>query len=111
MSDSTAMKYVRASVLYDGTSNAARKNVFLCFDGKRIGGISTKEPKGELIADGIVTPAFIDGHSHIGLARSGEPSSEEEGNERMDPMLPLVNVLDSAMNLTFRQFSCLSSTL
>ncbi len=89
------MKYVRASVLYDGTSNAAKKNVFLGFDGKRIVGISTKEPKGELIADGIVTPAFIDGHSHIGLARSGEPSSEEEGNERMDPMLPLVNVLDS----------------
>lgn len=89
------MKYVRASVLYDGTSNAAKKNVFLGFDGKRIVGISTREPKGELIADGIVTPAFIDGHSHIGLARSGEPSSEEEGNERMDPMLPLVNVLDS----------------
>ena len=30
-----------------------------------------------------VTPGFIDSHSHIGMARSGEPSEEEEANEHM----------------------------
>ena len=32
--------------------------------------------------EGIVTPAFTDPHSHIGMFREGEPSSEAEGNDR-----------------------------
>ena len=44
---------------------------------------------------GAVTPAFIDPHSHIGMVRSGEPSGEEEANEHIDSIFPLVNALHS----------------
>ena len=40
-----------------------------------------------------MTPAFIDSHSHIGMVRSGEPSKEEEANEQMSSVYPLVNAL------------------
>ena len=43
----------------------------------------------------VVTPAFIDSHSHIGMVRSGEPSKEEEANEQMSSVYPLVNALHS----------------
>ena len=42
-----------------------------------------------------MTPAFIDSHSHIGMVRSGEPSKEEEANEQMSSVYPLVNALHS----------------
>ena len=51
--------------------------------------------KGEIISEGVVTPAFIDAHAHIGMARAGEPSVEDEANEHMDPIYPLVNALHS----------------
>jgi imidazolonepropionase-like amidohydrolase len=38
---------------------------------------------------GIVTPAFIDPHSHIGMFRAGEPGSEAEGNEVLSQVQPL----------------------
>jgi imidazolonepropionase-like amidohydrolase len=51
---------------------------------------------GEIIAEGaVVTPAFIDSHSHIGMVRTGEPEKEEEANEHMDSVYPLVNALHS----------------
>jgi len=43
----------------------------------------------------VITPAFIDPHSHIGMVRSGEPSKEEEANEQMNSICPLVNALHS----------------
>ena len=43
----------------------------------------------------VVTPAFIDSHSHIGMVRSGEPSKKEEANEQMSSVYPLVNALHS----------------
>lgn len=91
----SVMNSVKATLLYDGTSRTALKNVYVNYDGARIVSLTRDRPEGELIGEGVVTPAFIDGHSHIGLARSGEPSNEEEGNERMDSMLPLVNAIDS----------------
>ncbi len=44
---------------------------------------------------GVVTPAFIDAHSHIGMARAGEPGREEETNDISDQFLPLNDPLDS----------------
>ncbi len=50
----------------------------------------------EIIAeDVVVTPAFIDAHSHIGMARAGEPEDEDESNEHMESVFPLVNSLHS----------------
>lgn len=89
------MKAVKATLLYDGTAGRPMKNVFVKYDGAKIIGVSPTKPDCEVVAEGIVTPAFVDGHSHIGLSRSGEPSAESESNEHMAPMLPLVNALDS----------------
>jgi imidazolonepropionase-like amidohydrolase len=51
---------------------------------------------GEVIFEAdTVTPGFIDSHSHIGMARSGEPSEEEEANEHMKSVYPLINSLHS----------------
>jgi imidazolonepropionase-like amidohydrolase len=42
-----------------------------------------------------VTPAFIDSHSQIGMVRAGEPEDEDESNDHMDTIFPLVNSLHS----------------
>ena len=56
------MKYVKADILYDGTG--MRKNVYVGFD-REITYVGEKKPEGEHVARGVVTPAFVDGHSHI----------------------------------------------
>ncbi len=43
----------------------------------------------------MLTPAFIDPHSHIGMERAGEPSGEGEANEQLDSILALADALDS----------------
>ncbi len=43
----------------------------------------------------VVTQAFIDSHSHIGLQRSAEYSGQYEENEQMDSTTPMVNALHS----------------
>ena len=86
------MRYVKASTLYDG--NGSRKNVYIGFD-KQIEEITEKKPDGDIIAEGVVTPAFIDAHSHIGMVRAGEPAAEDESNEHMDPAFPMINALHS----------------
>lgn len=88
------MKAVKATLLYDGLGNV-KKNVYIVFD-KEIKKITEEKPKdAEIIAEGVVTPAFIDGHSHIGMERYGEPYQEGEANEQMDSVLPLVDALYS----------------
>jgi len=43
----------------------------------------------------VVTPAFIDPHSHIGMTRAGEPSEESEANDKLDAVLALPDMFDS----------------
>jgi imidazolonepropionase-like amidohydrolase len=77
------------------------KNVFIGFEKDIIKFVNTQRPSkedGEIIAEGediVVTPAFIDSHSHIGLQRSAEYSEQYEENEQMDPFTPLANALHS----------------
>lgn len=87
-----SMKYFKASILYDGISSF--RDMYVGFD-KKIEYIGKERPEGEFLGEGIVTPGFIDGHSHIGMDRAGEPSSEAEANEQMDSIYPLVNALHS----------------
>lgn len=88
------MKAVKATLLYDGLGNV-KKDVYIVFE-KEIKKIAKKKPKDvEIVAEGVVTPAFIDGHSHIGMERYGEPYQEGEANEQMDAVLPLVDALYS----------------
>ena len=89
------MKAIKAKVLYDGTGNRARKDVYVLFENDKIVGVSKEKKDAEVIAEGIVTPAFIDPHCHIGMARSGEPYQEDETNEHMNAIYPLVNALHS----------------
>ncbi len=86
------MKVVKATTLYDGES--LLKDVYVGFN-EKIEYVGKTRPEGEVIGEGTVTPAFVDGHSHIGMARAGEPGSEDEANERMDSIYPLVNAIHS----------------
>ena len=84
---------VKANILYDGESKL--ENVFIVINGDKIVDVTKKDPGYEILFEGIVTPAFIDSHSHIGMVRHGEPSSEEEVNEEAEIFLPNLEPLDS----------------
>ncbi|QRF75820.1 dihydroorotase [Thermoplasmatales archaeon] len=86
------MRAIKAKVLYDGTSS--KRDVYISFD-DTIKNVSENKPDCEIVSEGFVTPAFIDGHSHIGMVRAGEPAAEDESNEQMDSIYPLVSALDS----------------
>lgn len=78
--------YTGKSVVYDN---------YLIFNGKKISAIS-KSAKGERLGHfDVLTPAFIDPHSHIGMERSGEPSRDGEANDQLDSILALSDALDS----------------
>jgi len=77
------------------TGKSVINKVYLLFEDQKIIGIS-KSKKGTLLGKfDVLTPAFIDPHSHIGMRRAGEPASESEGNENMDSVLALSDALDS----------------
>ena len=87
------IKSVFAHRLYTGRS--VKKNVYLVFDGSIIQRVSTVK-RGQLLGEyPVITPAFIDPHSHIGMHRSGEPSGEGETNDHLDSILALPDALDS----------------
>jgi imidazolonepropionase-like amidohydrolase len=87
------MQCVYAERIYTGKS--VKKNAFLAFDDDTIIGVSTKQ-KGESIGEyAVVTPAFIDPHSHIGMIRAGEPGDEAEVNDHLDSIMALPDALDS----------------
>ena len=86
------MKAIKANFLYDG--NGVQKNVYVCFTGEMISNITSSKPDCEILGEGIVTPAFIDPHSHIGLDRAGEPGAESEANDKLDSMIPLGRAID-----------------
>ncbi len=86
------MKFVKADILYDG--RGVQKDVFVGFQDSTIKYVGKKKPEGEMIGEGIVTPAFIDPHSHIGLDRAGEPFMESEANDKLAPMMPLGRAID-----------------
>jgi imidazolonepropionase-like amidohydrolase len=60
------------------------------------GNINRVEPGriGSPKLSGIVTPAFIDAHSHIGMERSGEPPVEAEVDDETEAIAPLCNPLN-----------------
>lgn len=95
------MKLIKSKVLFDGFDE--KRNQLVGFEGDEIKYVGNPEPEqehdgNEIILEGddiVVTPAFIDSHSHIGMVRSGEPGREEESNEQMNSIYPLVNALHS----------------
>jgi imidazolonepropionase-like amidohydrolase len=82
---------IRADQLYDGRSLQTDKTVVVA--GRHIVDVTERPCPGDI--RGIVTPAFIDPHSHIGMERQGEPVSETETDEHRTPFAPLHNPVDS----------------
>jgi len=87
------MNSVFGKTIYTGTS--VIEDAFLAYDGQKITGIAKKKQGTLLGKFAVVTPAFIDPHSHIGMTRAGEPSEESEANDKLDTLLALPDALDS----------------
>jgi imidazolonepropionase-like amidohydrolase len=93
------MKLIRSKTLFDGKNE--KHDMYIGFENDEIKYVGRHKPQkenenGEVIFEAdTVTPGFIDSHSHIGMARSGEPSEEEEANEHMKSVYPLINSLHS----------------
>ncbi|MBN1873085.1 MAG: amidohydrolase family protein [Anaerolineae bacterium] len=87
------MQTILGHSVYTGTD--VLENAYINIEGDVIASVTGK-PAGELAGEyPVITPAFIDAHSHIGMIRAGEPSDEAEANERMDAMLAHADALDS----------------
>ena len=90
---------IKANILYTGKPGEVLRNVYLVWDGRNIVKISEEKPDKDIevleFDYTVITPAFIDAHSHIGMVRAGEPIDEEESNERFDTILPMVDALYS----------------
>jgi imidazolonepropionase-like amidohydrolase len=87
------MDYISAKTIYTGEKVVS--NAHLLFNGKKISGISETKAGRSLGKFDVLTPAFIDPHSHIGMERAGEPNAEGEANEHQDSILVLTDALDS----------------
>ena len=87
------MNSIFANTIYTGKSIVSDR--YLIFKGTDITGLA-KYAKGQVLGRyDVLTPAFIDPHSHIGMERSGEPSGEGEANDHLDSILALTDALDS----------------
>ena len=87
------MNSIFANTMYTGKSVVIDR--YLIFNGSKISGIA-KSAKGQVVGRyDVLTPAFIDPHSHIGMERSGEPSGEGEANDHLDSVLAITDALDS----------------
>ncbi len=88
------MQCIKSKKVYTGNGNVI-ENVHVCWEGKRISYIGVEE-RGELIGEyEVLTPAFIDAHSHMGMDRHGEPWYEGEANEELDSVIPYIDAIDS----------------
>ncbi len=87
------MKCVHAATVYTGHS--VKRDQYLLFEGATLKGLSPRRQGTQVGECAVMTPAFIDAHSHIGIHRHGHPSAESESNDHLDSILPLPDVLDS----------------
>ncbi|UXD21467.1 imidazolonepropionase [Ignicoccus pacificus DSM 13166] len=88
------MKVLKTKKLYVG-DGSVKENVYIGFEGSEIVHVGDETGGTYLGEFEVVTPAFIDPHSHIGMDRAGEPWYEEEANETMDSILPYLNAEES----------------
>jgi imidazolonepropionase-like amidohydrolase len=89
------MQSIKAELIYTGVKGKTVRDAHLVFDRGRIVGVS-RARRGKLVGRfPVVTPALVDPHAHIGMARSGEPSAESESNPKLDSIVTLADALDS----------------
>lgn len=82
---------INATTLYDG--NTVLENKAVIVEGNQIVGITARKKNADY--EGVVTPAFIDAHSHIGMDREGEPYQEGETNDYTNQFLISNDPIDS----------------
>lgn len=82
---------IHATCLFNGIEK--KKDQYITIEGDKIVGVSSKSQKADF--KGVVTPALIDSHSHIGMAREGEPGGEDEANDFSDQFIPLNDPINS----------------
>jgi imidazolonepropionase-like amidohydrolase len=87
------MNSIFANTIYTGRKIV--NDAYVVFSGHQFSGVSQKS-KGSVVGKfPVITPAFVDPHSHIGMARAGEPNEQSEANDQTDSILALVDALDS----------------
>jgi len=84
-------KVIHAEPMFDGQRLVPEATIVV--EGDRIVEVGKRRLKADFT--GVVTPAFIDAHSHIGMWRQGEPGDEAEANDVTDQFLPVNDPLDS----------------
>lgn len=82
---------IGADLLYNGKTKASTRTIVV--QDNKIVEISSKKYKSNV--SGIVTPAFIDPHSHIGMERQGEPAGDSEVDDTLNSFTPLHNPVNS----------------
>jgi len=82
-----------ARTLYSGRD--VHNDTWLVFEDEKLLRLAS-QPEGEQLGSfEVITPAFIDPHAHIGMARAGDPPNEAEANEQMESILAHADALDS----------------
>ena len=88
------MKAVFGKSVYTGDKKVANAYVVFNDDG-RISEVASQKPACDVVGEyEVITPAFIDAHSHIGLDRAGEPYDESDTNDKMNSLLFTIDVYD-----------------
>ncbi len=82
---------IRAAQLYTGKKLLRDQTIVIEKD--RIAEVTGRAYKAAY--SGVVTPAFIDAHSHIGMERQGEPAAESETDDKYTTFAPLHNPVNS----------------
>ena len=93
------MKAVLAGAVETGLGTL-RSNVTIFMEGGKISwireGLDPEEASDVLDArDRIVTPGFVDAHTHIGTFCEGFPESMEDANDMVNPVVPHFRILDA----------------
>ncbi len=86
------MTKIYAKNIYDGKGNIL-KNKTLVIEKNTINKIIAGKDSPDYEVE-VITPAFIDAHSHIGLDRHGEGFMEDDTNEKEDSIITFADTLD-----------------
>jgi imidazolonepropionase-like amidohydrolase len=87
------MEHVHGETVYTGRK--VLEDACVVFNGQRIVSVGRTRKGDDRGSFRVITPAFIDAHSHIAMVRAGEPAAEAEANDQMDPILAVPDALDS----------------
>ncbi len=88
---------VRAEKIYTVSNGIVENGMILLEDGKiaRVGSAFDIPPGARVLDARVVTPGFIDMHSHVGIWGTPGVRGDADGNEMTNPVTPQVRALDA----------------